>query len=47
MYTRSSASPLAEAFIAFMLGSEFQTSTVTQLGYLPVSTTSEQSAADR
>lgn len=47
MYTKTSASPLATSFIEFMLSSDFQGSTVTQLGYLPVSTTSEQSAADR
>lgn len=47
MYTKTSASPLATSFIAFMLAGDFQGSTVTQLGFLPVSTTSSQSAADR
>jgi phosphate transport system substrate-binding protein len=47
MYTRTSASPLAESFIAFILGADFQSTTVTTLGYLPVATTSEQSAADQ
>jgi phosphate transport system substrate-binding protein len=47
MYTKSSgASPLATAFIEYMLSADFQT-TVSQLGYLPVSTTQEQSAADQ
>jgi phosphate transport system substrate-binding protein len=47
MYTKSTASPLADSFINFMLTADFQNSTVTQLGYLPVATTSEQSAADQ
>lgn len=47
MYTKTSPSPLAASFIAFMLGSDFQGTTVTQLGFLPVSTTGAQSAADR
>jgi phosphate transport system substrate-binding protein len=47
MYTRTSASPLATSFIDFMLGQDFQASTVTKLGFLPVSTTTEQSLADR
>lgn len=47
MYTKTGASPLAASFIAFMLGQDFQTGTVTQLGFLPVSTTTEQSLADR
>ena len=47
MYTKATASPLAQAFIDFMLAADFQSTTVTQLGYLPVSTTTEQSAADQ
>jgi phosphate transport system substrate-binding protein len=47
MYTKASPSPLAASFIAFMLTSDFQGGTVSRLGFLPVSTTSAQSAADR
>lgn len=48
MYTKATgASPLATAFIHFMLTGDFQSTTLTQLGYLPVSTTQEQSAADQ
>jgi len=47
MYTKTTASPLADAFIAFMLTADFQSATVAQLGYLPVSTTTELSAADQ
>lgn len=47
MYTKATPNPLAQSFIDFMLGADFQGSTLTQLGYLPVSTTTEQSAADR
>lgn len=47
MYTKTSASPLATSFIQFMLSSDFQSGTVSQLGFLPVSTTSAQSAADK
>lgn len=47
MYTKTAASPLADAFINYILSSEFQTTQVSALGYLPVATTSEQSAADQ
>ncbi|HZS14182.1 MAG TPA: phosphate ABC transporter substrate-binding protein PstS family protein [Candidatus Dormibacteraeota bacterium] len=47
MYTKTSASPLATSFIAFMLSSDFQNSTVAQAGYLPEATTTEQSLADK
>jgi len=47
MYTKTSASPLAASFIAFMLSSDFQSGTVTQVGFLPVATTTSQSAADQ
>lgn len=48
MYTKSSgAAPLATAFIDYILSSDFQTGQVAQLGYLPVATTKEQSAADQ
>ena len=47
MYTKTSPSPLAASFIAFLLSSDFQGTTVSQLGFLPVSTTSAQSAADK
>lgn len=47
MYTKATPPPLAAAFIAFMLSADFQSTTVSELGYLPVSTTTEQSAADQ
>lgn len=47
MYTRATANALAESFIDSMLAADFQGTTVTQLGYLPLSTTTEQSAADQ
>jgi phosphate transport system substrate-binding protein len=48
MYTKAVGAPaLAEAFIAYMLTPDFQTGTVPSLGYLPVSTTTGQSAADQ
>jgi len=48
MYTKATgASPLATAFITYMLGTDFQNSTVGQLGYLPVSSTTQESAADK
>jgi phosphate transport system substrate-binding protein len=48
MYTKASGAPgLATAFIDYMLSSDFQTGSVTQLGYLPINTTKEQSAADQ
>jgi phosphate transport system substrate-binding protein len=47
MYTKTSSSALAESFISFILTPEVQNTTVTQLGYLPVSTTQEQSLADK
>jgi len=48
MYVKATgASPLASAFIDYILSSDVQNGMVTQLGYLPVSTTTEQSAADQ
>jgi phosphate transport system substrate-binding protein len=47
MYTKSSPGALAESFVNFILSADFQNGQVTTLGYLPVSTTTEQSAADR
>lgn len=47
MYTKTTPSPLADSFIAFILSSDFQTTTVPQLGYLPQNTTTEQSLADK
>lgn len=47
MYTKATTSPLAESFISYILSSDFQTTQVTALGYLPVATTTEQSAADK
>jgi phosphate transport system substrate-binding protein len=47
MYTKTTASPLAESFISFILAPDFQSTTVTTLGYLPVNTTTEQSLADK
>ncbi|HEV7678399.1 MAG TPA: substrate-binding domain-containing protein [Candidatus Dormibacteraeota bacterium] len=47
MYTKSTPPPLAAAFIGYILSDEFQTSQVSALGYLPVATTKEQSAADQ
>lgn len=47
MYTKTSPSPLATAFIDYILTADFQSATVSQAGYLPVSTTKEQSLADQ
>jgi phosphate transport system substrate-binding protein len=47
MYTKTTGSPLAESFIGFILSPDFQSTTVSQLGYLPVNTTTEQSLADK
>jgi phosphate transport system substrate-binding protein len=47
MYTKAAPSPLAAAFVAYILSDEFQTGQVASLGYLPVATTKEQSAADQ
>jgi phosphate transport system substrate-binding protein len=47
MYTKSTPTPLADSFISFILSSDFQTTTLTQIGFIPVSTTSEQSLADQ
>ena len=48
MYVKSSgAAPLATAFIDYILSDEFQTGQVSALGYLPIATTKEQSAADQ
>jgi phosphate transport system substrate-binding protein len=46
MYTKGAGSPLAQAFIAFILSSQFQTTEVSTLGFLPLSTTSAQAAVD-
>jgi phosphate transport system substrate-binding protein len=47
MYTKATTSPLADSFISYILSSDFQTTQVPALGYLPVATTTEQSAADK
>lgn len=48
MYTKATGAPaLADAFINYMLSDEFQTGTLTQVGYIPISATKEQSAADQ
>jgi phosphate transport system substrate-binding protein len=47
MYTKATPAPLADAFINYMLTPDFQTTTVSQLGYLPLADTTEQSAADQ
>ena len=48
MYTKAAgASPLATAFIDYILSADFQTTQVSTLGYLPLATTTEQSAADQ
>lgn len=46
MYTRAGAGGLAASFIDFILSAPFQSGRVTGLGYLAVSTTTNQSAAD-
>ncbi len=48
MYTRKNPAPpgLANAYISFIMDPGYQSSAVTQLGFLPLSTTSRQSAAD-
>ena len=47
MYTRGSGSTLAESFIKYILSAPVQSGMVTALGYLPISVTDRQSAADR
>ena len=47
MYTTKTPPPLAASFINYVLSDAVQGSLVSQLGYLPVSTTTRQSAADR
>ena len=45
MYTKGAGSAVAQAFIAFILGSQFQ-SEVSAAGFLPLSTTTAQAAVD-
>lgn len=47
MYTKGPGSALAQSYIASILTDTFQTGTVTTLGFLPLSTTSAQSLADK
>lgn len=49
MYTRKSPAPpgLANAYIGFIMDPNYQNSALPPLGFLPLSTTSRQSAADR
>lgn len=46
MYTKGAGSPVAQAFIGFILGSDFQTTEVAKLGFLPLSTTTAQAVVD-
>lgn len=47
MYTKGDGSAVARSFIDFILSDTFQTTQVGALGFLPVSATSSQSAADK
>ena len=47
MYTKGAGSTLAQSFIDFILTDEFQNGELTTLGFLPLSTTSQQSLADK
>jgi phosphate transport system substrate-binding protein len=47
MYTKGTGSSLAMSFINYILQDEFQTGQLTTLGFLPLSTTSQLSAADK
>jgi phosphate transport system substrate-binding protein len=47
MYTKGPGSALAQSYISYILSDAVQTGTVTTLGFLPLSTTSAQSLADK
>jgi phosphate transport system substrate-binding protein len=47
MYTKGAGTPIARSFISYILSDEFQTGQVAQLGFLPLTTTSAQSLADK
>lgn len=47
MYTKGAGSALAQSFINYILTDAFQTGELTTLGFLPLSTTTEQSLADK
>jgi phosphate transport system substrate-binding protein len=47
MYTKGPGSPVAQSYISYILSDAFQTGQVTTLGFLPLSTTTEQSLADK
>jgi len=47
MYTKGAGSALAQSFISYILSDEFQTGELTTLGFLPLTTTTEQSLADK
>jgi phosphate transport system substrate-binding protein len=47
MYTKGAGSPLAQSYINYILTDEFQNGPLVDLKFLPLSTTSEQSLADK
>jgi phosphate transport system substrate-binding protein len=47
MYTKGAGSAIAQSFIDYILSDSFQTGELATLGFLPLSTTSEESLADR
>jgi phosphate transport system substrate-binding protein len=47
MYTKGAGSALAQSFIGYILSDEFQAGPLTTLGFLPLSTTTTQSLADK
>jgi phosphate transport system substrate-binding protein len=47
MYTKGAGSTVAQSFINYILSDTFQNGALTTLGFLPLSTTTEQSLADR
>jgi ABC-type phosphate transport system substrate-binding protein len=46
MYTKGAGSPVALAFINFIISPDYQSTKVSAVGFLPLSTTSAQAAVD-
>lgn len=47
MYTKGAGSPVAQSYIGFILSPQYQSTTVTAQGFLPLSTTTLQAAVDQ
>ncbi len=47
MYTKGAGSALAQSFIGYMLTDTFQSGPLITLGFVPLSTTTAQSLADK